>query len=82
MSKQFAINPKLDFAIERFVDAPTRLVWEALTKYFTPCPTRLGGKSWSDCPSDRPPSANWRHRSTCNSRRSCSTSRCSNGADW
>jgi uncharacterized protein YndB with AHSA1/START domain len=32
MSKQFAINPKLDFAIERFIDAPTRLVWEALTK--------------------------------------------------
>ena len=32
MSKPFAINPKLDFAIERFIDAPTRLVWEALTK--------------------------------------------------
>ncbi len=32
MSKQFTINPKLDFAIERFIDAPTRLVWEALTK--------------------------------------------------
>jgi uncharacterized protein YndB with AHSA1/START domain len=32
MSKQFAFNPKLDFAIERFIDAPTRLVWEALTK--------------------------------------------------
>jgi uncharacterized protein YndB with AHSA1/START domain len=32
MSTQFAINPKLDFAIERFIDAPTRLVWEALTK--------------------------------------------------
>ena len=31
MSKQFAFNPKLDFAIERFIDAPTRLVWEALT---------------------------------------------------
>lgn len=27
-----ALNPKLDFAIERFVDAPVRLVWEALTK--------------------------------------------------
>ena len=26
MSKQFAFNPKLDFAIERFIDAPTRLV--------------------------------------------------------
>jgi len=32
MSKQFAFNPKLDFAIERVIDAPTRLVWEALTK--------------------------------------------------
>lgn len=32
MSKQFAFNPKMDFAIERFVDAPPRLVWEALTK--------------------------------------------------
>lgn len=32
MSKQFAFDPKLDFAIERFVDAPPRLVWEALTK--------------------------------------------------
>jgi uncharacterized protein YndB with AHSA1/START domain len=32
MSKQFAFNPKLDFAIERFIDAPTRLVWEALTR--------------------------------------------------
>jgi uncharacterized protein YndB with AHSA1/START domain len=37
MSKQSTINPtldfnpKLDFAIERFIDAPTRLVWEALT---------------------------------------------------
>ena len=32
MSTTFAINPKTDFAIERFIDAPTRLVWEALTK--------------------------------------------------
>lgn len=32
MSKNFAFNPKLDFAIERFIDAPVRLVWEALTK--------------------------------------------------
>ena len=31
MSRQFTFNPKLDFAIERFIDAPTRLVWEALT---------------------------------------------------
>jgi uncharacterized protein YndB with AHSA1/START domain len=32
MSNQVALNPKLDFAIERFIDAPTRLVWEALTR--------------------------------------------------
>lgn len=32
MNKHFAINPKTDFVIERFVDAPKRLVWEALTK--------------------------------------------------
>jgi uncharacterized protein YndB with AHSA1/START domain len=32
MSGQFSFDPKLDFAIERFIDAPTRLVWEALTK--------------------------------------------------
>lgn len=32
MSKQITINPKLDIAFERFVDAPTRLVWEALTQ--------------------------------------------------
>ncbi len=32
MSKQFTFNPKLDIAIERFIDAPPRLVWEALTK--------------------------------------------------
>lgn len=31
MSKPSTFNPKLDFAIERFIDAPTRLVWEALT---------------------------------------------------
>ena len=29
---QFTINPKLDLVFERFIDAPTRLVWEALTK--------------------------------------------------
>jgi len=29
---RLAFDPKLDFAIERFIDAPTRLVWEALTK--------------------------------------------------
>ena len=32
MSKPFAINPKTDFVLERFIDAPRRLVWEALTK--------------------------------------------------
>ena len=32
MSMQFTFDPKVDFAIERFIDAPTRLVWEALTK--------------------------------------------------
>ena len=32
MSKHFAINPKTDFVLERFVDAPKHLVWEALTK--------------------------------------------------
>ena len=32
MNTTFAINPKTDFVLERFVDAPVRLVWEALTK--------------------------------------------------
>lgn len=32
MSNHFAINPKLDIVFERFIDAPIRLVWEALTK--------------------------------------------------
>ena len=32
MSTLVAVDPKLDFAIERFIDSPTRLVWEALTK--------------------------------------------------
>ena len=32
MSTPFALNPKTDFALERFIDAPTRLVWDALTK--------------------------------------------------
>ena len=32
MSKPFTINPKTDFAIERFIDAPTHLVWDALSK--------------------------------------------------
>ncbi len=32
MSEHPPLDPKLDFAIERFIDAPVRLVWEALTK--------------------------------------------------
>src|SRR3954470_8220166 len=32
MSNDITIDPKLDFAIERFIDAPARLVWDALTK--------------------------------------------------
>jgi uncharacterized protein YndB with AHSA1/START domain len=32
MSKHFEINPKTDIVIERFIDAPRDLVWEALTK--------------------------------------------------
>lgn len=32
MSQHFAIDPKLDIVLERFVDAPRHLVWEALTK--------------------------------------------------
>ena len=32
MNKHFAIDPKLDLVFERFIDAPPRLVWEALTK--------------------------------------------------
>lgn len=32
MSKVFAINPKTDFVLERYIDAPLHLVWEALTK--------------------------------------------------
>ena len=32
MSKYFAVNPNTDLVLERFIDAPTRLVWEALTK--------------------------------------------------
>jgi uncharacterized protein YndB with AHSA1/START domain len=32
MSKHFAIDPKLDLVLERFIDAPRRLVWDALTK--------------------------------------------------
>lgn len=32
MSEQTATDPKLDIVIERFIDAPARLVWEALTK--------------------------------------------------
>jgi uncharacterized protein YndB with AHSA1/START domain len=32
LPKQFAMNPKTDFVLEKFIDAPIRLVWEALTK--------------------------------------------------
>ena len=32
MNRHFTFDPKLDFAIERFIDAPVRLVWDALTK--------------------------------------------------
>ena len=32
MSKHFTIDPKLDLVLERFIDAPKHLVWEALTK--------------------------------------------------
>jgi uncharacterized protein YndB with AHSA1/START domain len=32
MSQHPTIDPKLDIVFERFVDAPTQLVWEALTR--------------------------------------------------
>ena len=32
MSKATTVNPAIDLVFERFIDAPTRLVWEALTK--------------------------------------------------
>jgi uncharacterized protein YndB with AHSA1/START domain len=32
MSTQPTFNPKTDLAFERFIDAPARLVWEALTR--------------------------------------------------
>lgn len=32
MSRRFAINPRTDFVLERSIDAPRHLVWEALTK--------------------------------------------------
>ena len=32
MTQQMTIDPTLDFAIERFIDAPVSLVWEALTR--------------------------------------------------
>lgn len=31
MSQHFAINPELDIVLERSIDAPVALVWEALT---------------------------------------------------
>ena len=32
MRKHFTIDPKTDFVLERFIDAPKHLVWDALTK--------------------------------------------------
>jgi uncharacterized protein YndB with AHSA1/START domain len=32
MSKSFEINPRTDLVLERFIDAPRHLVWEALTQ--------------------------------------------------
>jgi len=32
MSHTFKVDPKLDIVFERFIDAPVRLVWDALTK--------------------------------------------------
>ena len=32
MSERFEINPKTDFVLERFIDAPRQLVWDALTQ--------------------------------------------------
>lgn len=32
MSNPFPFDPKLDLVFERFIDAPVRLVWEALTR--------------------------------------------------
>src|SRR5689334_22149733 len=32
MSTQVTINPSIDLVFERFIDAPARLVWDALTK--------------------------------------------------
>jgi uncharacterized protein YndB with AHSA1/START domain len=32
MSQPFAISPNIDLVLERFIDAPKHLVWEALTK--------------------------------------------------
>ena len=32
MSQPFAINPRTDLVLERFIDAPKHLVWEALTR--------------------------------------------------
>ena len=32
MNEQLTVDPKLDIVIERFIDAPTRIVWDALTR--------------------------------------------------
>ncbi len=57
MNKSFAINPSTDFVLERFIDAPKDLVWEALTR-----PEHLKAwympKDWgvvSDCEMDLRP---------------------------
>ncbi len=64
MNKTFEINPKTDFVLERFIDAPRHLVWEALTK-----PEHL--KEWympkpwgvvSDCELDVRPGGIFQHR--------------------
>jgi uncharacterized protein YndB with AHSA1/START domain len=62
MSTDFSINPKTDFVLERFIDAPRHLVWDALTKpehvreWYMP-------KAWgrvSDCEMDLRPGGAFR----------------------
>ena len=60
MSYPFTINPKLDLVLERFIDAPKRLVWDAFTKpehfkeWFMCKPMRV-----SDCAMDLRPGGNF-----------------------
>ena len=94
MNQQFAFDPKLDFTIERFIDAPTRLVWEALTKpehlkeWYMP-------KAWgrvADCEMDVRPggiiragrcsSGRWRHATPENQRRTIRRRADVAGAPW